>query len=479
MKEVLIGRKKEREILLKALDSGESEMIAVIGRRRVGKSFLIKQCYAERIVFELVGLQNANNAGQLRNFRTALAERSTSPAEVKKPADWLEAFFYLAQHLDQAKTPAKSVVFLDELPWLAGKKSNFLTGLGWFWNSWAVNRNIVVVVCGSAASWMIEKVVNDRGGLYNRITKRIYLQPFTLVETEDYLLARNIRFNRYQIVQMYMAMGGIPHHLKEIESGKSAIQNINDICFSQNGLLRDEFPRLYPSLFANAQHHLAAVRALASARQGLTRQDIVKKAQLPEGGNTSTMLEELEQSGFVTAYYPFDKKKKDKLIRLTDEYSLFYLYFIENQQNQGADTWQHLSQTQAWISWSGYAFESICIKHLSQIKKKLSIAGVYAEASSYRQRTANGIPGLQIDLVLDRRDQVINLFEMKFYASPWSMTHSEALGLLEKTELFKKHTNTTKQVFVTVVAAMGIHPNEHSLMAVDNIITLDDLFEKP
>jgi len=191
------------------------------------------------------------------------------------------------------------------------------------------------------------------------------------------------------------------------------------------------------------------------------------------------MLEELEQSGFVTAYYPFDKKKKDKLIRLTDEYSLFYLYFIENQQNQGADTWQHLSQTQAWISWSGYAFESICIKHLSQIKKKLSIAGVYAEASSYRQRTANGTPGLQIDLVLDRRDQVINLFEMKFYASPWSMTHSEAIGLLEKTELFKKHTDTTKQVFMTVVAAMGIYPNEHSLMAVDSIITLDDLFEKP
>jgi uncharacterized protein len=477
MKDELIGRKKEKDLLLKALDSDESEMIAVIGRRRVGKSFLIKKTYGERIVFELVGLQHANNAGQLRNFRTALGARSAAPSAMKKPADWLEAFFQLAQYLDETKPASKSVVFLDELPWLAGKKSNFLMGLGWFWNSWAVNRNIVVVVCGSAASWMIEKVVNDRGGLYNRITKRIYLQPFTLAETEAYLQARNTRFNRYQIAQMYMAMGGIPHHLKEIEAGKSAVQNINDVCFSQGGLLLDEFPRLYPSLFANAEHHLAAVRALAGSHQGLTRQDIVHKAKLPEGGNISTMLEELEQSGFIGSYFPFDKKKKDKLFRLTDEYSLFYLHFIENHRNQGSDTWQHLSQTPAWASWSGYAFENLCIKHLPQIKKKLSIAGVYAEASSYLQRAADGTPGLQIDLVLDRRDQVINLFEMKFYAAAWNMTKAEALGLLEKVEWFKRHTKTAKQVFITLVTAMGATQNEHSLMAVDSEVWLDDLFE--
>ena len=349
-------------------------------------------------------------------------------------------------------------------------------GLSWFWNSFAVTQNIVVVICGSAASWMIQKIVNDRGGLHNRITKRIFLTPFTLAETETYMKSRNIHFDHYQLVQIYMAMGGIPHYLKEIEAGKSAIQNVSDICFSQNGLLRDEFERLYPSLFARADNHIAVVRALAQSRQGMNRSDIVRVGKLSEGGSISRTLEELQQSGFIGAYYPFGKKKKDMLYRLTDEYSLFYLRFIEKNKDEGKDAWQHLSQTQTAKIWGGYAYENLCIRHLPQIKKALGISGVYATSSTFLQRGNEEEQGAQIDLVLDRNDQVINLFEIKFYNAEISLTETEAKSLRNKIWVFQQATQTRKYLMLTMVTAFGLKHNMHSLGLVEKVLTLEDLF---
>lgn len=261
---------------------------------------------------------------------------------------------------------------------------------------------------------MIQKIVNDRGGLHNRITRRILLKPFTLAETEMYLQSRNAGVNRYQLSQIYMALGGIPHYLKAVEAGKSSVQNISDICFAANGLLRDEFPRLYPALFAKAEGHIAVVRTLAQSLHGMSRQGLAQAGKLSQGGSTTKILKELEQSGVITSYRPFGKKKKDTLYRLADEYSLFYLRFIERHKEDGPDTWQLLSQTQAARSWAGYAFEkNLCLKHLPQIKKALGISGVYAASASFLHRGSKDDPSAQIDLLLDRNDQVINLFEIK------------------------------------------------------------------
>jgi uncharacterized protein len=476
MKNKLIGREEEQKILLSALTSNESEMVAVFGRRRVGKTFLIKQTYQERIVFELTGLQNGNAQNQLQNFAVQLETFSQSPMPVAKPENWLEAFFMLAKLLGKNQNNEKRVIFLDEIPWLAGRKSGFLMGLSWFWNSWAVNQNVVVVICGSAASWMIQKIVNDRGGLHNRITKRVFLNPFTLAETEAFLQNRNIFFNHYQIIQIYMAMGGIPHYLKEVVEGKSAVQNINDICFSNNGLLKDEFVRLYQALFANADNHLAIVRALAQSRQGLTRSAIVKEAKVAEGGNTSKALEELEQSGFISSYYPFGKQKKEMLYRLTDEYSLFYLRFIERNKKEGEDTWKHLSQTQTAKTWSGYAFENVCLKHISQIKKALGISGVYAQSSSFLQQGNDENKGTQIDLVLDRNDQIINLFEIKFYSTDFVMTESEAQNIRNKISVFRQKTKTKKYLMMVLITTFGLQHNKHSLGLIEQVITMAQLF---
>jgi uncharacterized protein len=471
-----IGRKKEQEVLQKALNSGEAELISVIGRRRTGKTFLIKTFYKDHIAFDVTGIKDQSEEVQLKNFTRSLNKIGKNLTKIKTPKTWLEAFFALSDRLEELAITEKYVVFLDELPWLAAPQTRFIGGLSWFWNSWAVNQNIVVVVCGSSASWMIQKIVKDTGGLHNRITRRIYLKPFTLGETEQYFISRNINLKRYHILQLYMAMGGIPHYLKEVEAGKSATQNIDDICFSDTGILYDEFSNLFTSLFDDSYNHIAIIRALAKTKQGLDRNSLIETAKVPNGGTLTNVLEELQQSGFIEVYAPFGKKTKDKLYRLTDEYTLFYLQFIENQDGKEAGTWELLSQTQDYKIWSGYAFEGICIKHLPQIKKALSIGGVYSLASSFLKKGTKTEKGTQIDLVLDRNDHTINLFEMKFYNKAFTVSNEYAQNLQNKKNVFEETTKTKKQLFLTLISTFGIIHNEHSLGLIDQVITIDELF---
>ena len=474
----LIGRIEEIKILENALKSSKAEMVSVIGRRRVGKTFLVKSVYENNLDFEITGIQRATRQEQLRNFMIQIGKYSDGRFPITQPKDWLEAFYLFSKFLETKPKSEKWVVFLDELPWLATHKSGFLKGFSWFWNSWAVNQPIVVVVCGSAASWMIKNVVNDKGGLHNRITKRIYLKPFDLWETEFFFKSKNIHFDRYQLLHIYMAVGGVPHYLDEIEGGKSAAQNINALCFSENGLLWDEFPKLYAALFENSEAHVQVVRALAKKQKGLTRSEIVQVAQLVEGGGVSTVIEELQHSGFISVYLPFGKKKKDSLYRLTDEFSLFYFQFMENNRLGGSNIWQQMSQTQTYISWAGYAFESICLKHLSQIKKALGISGVYAIAASYFKKGTDEEEGTQIDLLIDRNDHVINVCEIKFYNAELTIDKAMAMNCRNKIAIFKETTQTKKQVFLTMITTFGIKQNTYSLGLVDSSLTMDELFEK-
>ncbi len=476
---MIIGRAKEREVLLNALQSYEAEMVAVIGRRRVGKTFLVRETYAERIDLEITGIQNATMKEQIQNFILTLKKTFEWYDFPKTPKNWLEAFYLLSQCLDSYQKEDKKIVFLDELPWFSTHKSGFITALGWFWNSWATRKNnIVLVICGSAASWMIQKIVNDRGGLHNRITKRIFLMPFDLQETEMFLKSRNINLERYHIIQLYMALGGIPHYLKEVKAGKTAAQNIEAICLHPSGLLFKEFDRLYPALFEFSENHIAIIRALASVNKGLNRREIIALTGLEDGGGTSRFIEELIMSGFISVYNPFDDKKKEYHYRLTDEYSLFYLKFMDNMDSVGEDAWIKLSETQTYKVWTGYAFENICLKHVAQIKKALGISGVYSQTSNFYKKGTKNEKGVQIDLLIDRNDKVINLCELKFYQDVWTLTKKDHDDIMEKVYRFKALTKTKKQVFFTVVSTFGIKHNEHSLGYVHNAFTLDILFEK-
>ena len=478
MQDKFVGREKEKAVLLKALDSKGAEMVSVIGRRRIGKTFLVKNVYKDHLVFELTGIKSASLSEQLLNFTYALRLSADDMWLAQPPANWMEAFYLLINYLKKQGKDRKPVIFFDEVPWMATHKSGFIKSLAFFWNSWAVNEHIVVVICGSAASWMIQKIVNDRGGLHNRITRRVHLQPFTLAETERYLRVNHqIKLSRYHILQLYMSMGGIPHYLKEIEPGKSATQNIETICFSKTGLLRDEFSNLYSALFDHADNHIAIVRTLARKQQGMTRTELIKLAKLPNGGSVTKALEELRQSGFIDVFYPYGNRKNRKLYRLTDEYSIFYLQFIEKNLYEGEGVWHHLSQTQAYKTWCGFAFENICLRHIPEIKKALSIGGVHSTSATFQKQGTKLEQGVQIDLLLDRKDEIINIFEVKFHAKPFVISKSYAENLRNKLHVFAETTATKKHLFLIIIATFGIQPNEYSTELIDQVLTLDDLFD--
>jgi hypothetical protein len=414
---------------------------------------------------------------QLKNFKIELEKVGNNVLPIETPKNWFDAFILLIKHLESSGNSRQKVVFFDELPWLATNRSGFLRALSYFWNSWADRQNVIVIICGSAASWMIQKVVNHKGGLHNRITRRIFLKPFNLSETEAFLESKNIFLDRYQILQIYMAMGGIPHYLDAVEEGLSATQNIDQICFSDSGLLNREFSRLYAALFDNSENHITIIRALSTKNQGMTRQELIKNTKFSDGGGLTKVLEELTESGFISKYYPFGKKKRKLIYRLTDEYSLFYLNFMENKTHEEDTVWQKLSQTQTYKTWSGYAFESICLKHIPQIKKALSIAGIYSESASFYQKGEKKMEGAQIDLVIDRNDQVINLFEIKFYNEEFTISKEYADKLRKKMSVFRLVTKTKKQLFYMMITTFGLKKNQHSIGLIVNDLTIDDLFD--
>lgn len=471
----IIGRSSEKKILEKLYKSKRSEFVAVYGRRRVGKTFLLKELFGETYSFYMTGLSTTKLKGQLLNFYTALGKFDPSVQEKSVPNNWFEAFQLLINYLEKNTTERK-VIFIDELPWLDTSRSDFISSLEYFWNSWAYHRNdILLIVCGSATSWMINKLINNHGGLHNRVTTRIHLQPFTLGETETFLKAKGAVYDRYQLVQLYMVMGGIPFYLDEVDVRLSIDQNIDHLFFSQSGLLRTEFTNLYRSLFKKQERHIAVIEALATKAKGLSRKELVKLTKLPNGGTTTNVLEELAQCGFIQQYLPFGKKKRTALYQLTDPYSLFYLKFIKNSKAAGEGAWLRQMDLPQWQAWSGYAFEAICRYHLPQIKKELGIKGVYTEVSAWQSTLAKD--GAQIDLVMDRRDRVINLFEIKFSQNIYAINKAYAQNLKHKMTTFRIETKTTKALFLTFITTFGLKTNQHSMGLVQNEMTMDVLFD--
>jgi uncharacterized protein len=470
--EPLIGRKEELAKLRSLLDRQRSDFVAVYGRRRVGKTFLIRHAFEQDFSLHLTGLANSDTAQQLNNFHSTLVRYAPKLEDLPVPKDWYAAFRMLISYLESLPA-GKKVVFIDELPWLDTPKSNFISAIEAFWNGWADNRSdILLVVCGSAASWMIHELLMNTGGLYNRVNHRIRLDPFTLGESEQFFLSKGAAFNRYQLVQLYMVFGGIPFYLEQIEVGKSALQNINELCFSQHGMMRVEFKYLYASLFSKSENHIAIVEALSSKAMGLTRDELLKKAQMANGGTATKILLELEECHFIRRFRPFGKKARESLYQLCDPYSFFYLRFIRNADAFDNYVWG--VDVPDFNAWSGYAFEQVCLLHIPQIKQALEINGVITSTSSWLG-SAEGNK-VQIDLIIERRDQVIHLCEMKFSVGKYTVTKSYAEQLREKISTFIAATGTRKAVFLTFISTYGLATNEHAHGLVQNSITLDDLF---
>lgn len=472
----LIGRTEERSILDDCLQASESRLVAVYGRRRVGKTFLIRSHFGKSIKFEIAGLHNGDLKDQLKHVFDTVSGYGLDRPGLFYPESWMDAFKLIQTYLDTLKGKGKKVVFFDELPWFDTPKSKFLMAFENFWNGYCTKRNdLVVVICGSAASWMIKKVVKNKGGLHNRLAEKIRLGPFTLCETELFLKDRFIRISRYDIVQLYMVTGGVPFYLDRMRKGESFVQFINRACFSPNGFLMEEYSELLASLFDNAKNHELLIKTLTQKSAGFTREELACDAQLPSGGSLTDILDELSESGFITQYRPFGGSPRNTLYKLTDHFAIFHHKFIKGNAAVSSQNWALQTNSAAWTSWAGLAFELVCFNHLDQIKKGLALQSIACNASPWRYE--DEAQSAQIDLIIERADRVIHLCEMKFYKSQYILSKSDAASLRRKIGLLANHPAAkNKAIFPTLITALGVKTNDYTDELIQNYVDMDDLF---
>jgi AAA+ ATPase superfamily predicted ATPase len=473
----IIGRTKEIRVLESCLESKKPEFVAVFGRRRVGKTYLIREFFHDDFAFHLIGTSGGETRVQLEYFDAAMkkyGDRGYTPAK-----DWRDAFGKLTQMLDaenaRARRRVKRVLFFDEIAWLDTPRSGFLSALEHFWNDWGSAReDVILIICGSASSWIIKKVLRNRGGLHNRVTRRIRLEPFSLAECDDLLLDNGIDYNRQAIAESYMVFGGIPFYFSLFERGLSVAQNVDALCFIAGAALENEFEELYASLFRHSEKHVVVVRALGKHRCGLTRDEITKQTDIGSGGGLTEVLEELEQSGFITQITDISKKPVKSLYLLVDFFSLFYLKFM-SAKARDRTFWSNLQGKGRFYDWRGHAFERLCLLHLDQIKDRLGILGISTTNSVWS--CLEGDARTQIDLVIDRSDGIIDLCELKFTEDEFVISKTYAEKLEERKRVFLRRMRAKKSVHLVLLASAGLKKNAHSHL-IQSALTLDDLWDR-
>ena len=468
----MIGRTKEIEELNRLYESDESEFAAVYGRRRVGKTYLVRETFSDRFAFHHTGLPNATKHQQLVHFKESLA---AAGARVKTPRNWFEAFHALREVVARSAFRRK-VVFIDELPWMDTAKSDFLMALETFWNEWAsARKDIMLIVCGSAAAWMVKNLFRNRGGLHNRVTARICLQPFTLGECEMFAAERGLGMSRADIAECYMALGGIPYYWRYLARGMSLAQNLDRLCFAVDAPLKGEFDELYSSLFRDAISYKKVVAALAKKKIGMTRLELIETLDISTTGRLSESLKTLEASGFIRSYRSYGAKKKNAIYQLTDPFTLFHFRFLETPSTD-EHFWSSTLSSPAQAAWRGLAFERLCLLHLPQVRRALGVGSIHVEAYGWSFKGDETYPdGVQIDLVLERADNVINICEMKYSANVYAIDKAYDSALGRKIATFAGVTGTRKAIYLTLVTANGLLRNQYS-GRVQSEVVLADLF---
>ena len=474
----IIGRIKERELFNNICATGKPALVAVYGRRRVGKTFLVRQYFNNDFDFSFTGSYQIPKQGQLSLFNQEL--RRFSGRDYPLVKDWFSAFEQLRQFLSSLDK-RRLVLFFDELPWMETPKSNFMQAFSYFWNTWASTRQgLKLFVCGSSTTWMLDKLIGDKGGLYGRVTHTVYLAPFSLGETEAYLQANGIRWNRYQILETYMIMGGIPFYLEMLKPKLTFDQNVDNLFFAPNAPLRMEYGFLFRSLFNDAQLYRQVVETLAKCSQGMTRQQIKEELGMSDGGALTVVLENLVRCDFLRRYAAFGKSERNALYQLSDLFSLFHLRFVADNNGQDQQFWSNMRENPSRVVWRGYAFEQVCLHHISKIKEAIGIKAVLSNVCSwscptFTDKDGNSWQGTQIDLLIDRRDHVINICEMKYANDVYIIDKDYEERLRRRLSTFQHLTRTRKALHLTFVTTYGLGRNAHS-GDVQAEVTMDDLF---
>lgn len=483
----IVGRKQETAFLQEVLISQEAEFVSVYGRRRVGKTYLIREFFQSKgFYIEFTGIKDANKRHQLKIFTEKLSQVFYPTLQLKPPTNWHDALMLLSEALEKQAKGKKIILFFDELPWMATKKSGLVQAIDYFWNTrWSQWSRFKFIACGSAASWMLDHLINAKGGLHNRVTRSLLLKPFDLVQTRAFLESQDIRLKLKQIVDIYLVMGGIPHYLKQIKKSDSVIQNIDRICFQEDGLLYNEFTRLYSSLFEHPELSMRLMRVIAKCHYGINKEDIAKQVGKTSGGTFDNRLEELEASGFIQRFTPYGHKTRDQFFRVIDPYSLFYLSWIaefsEKRQiaPQKISHWATVSATPAWYNWAGYAFENLCYQHVDAILTALNLTHISCNIGSWRLNAKRGLKeqqGAQIDLLFDRADDTITLCEIKYSQQIFVVDKNYAKLLANKLQIFERHFGSQKNIDLALITSLGLKANIWSEDLVQHVITLEDFF---
>lgn len=471
---MIVGRKEELKRLKEAYNSEYSEFVAVYGRRRVGKTFLIREMFDYQFTFQHTGLAKSNMHKQLSAWKSSIRDAGMKvPAS---PTNWLDAFEMLKDLVRQSSAN-KKVIFIDEMPWMDTPRSGFVSALESFWNGWASGRkDILLIICGSATSWIINKVIKNHGGLHNRVTCKIPLRPFTLKECEKLTENMKLGWGRKQVLETYMIMGGIPFYWTMLNRELSVAQNIDRIFFGSNALLADEFGELYASLFREPEMYLSIIRTLGKKRVGMTRDELIKEGKLAGGGDVTKVLEDLEYCGFIRKYNLIGRKTKGAIFQLVDFFTLFYFKMLEGHELL-SQFWSSNVGSRQYEVWCGLAFERICLWHVEQIKRALSIGGVQSqEGTWYSPRNVENVErGAQIDLLIDRKDDTINVCEMKYYNTEVVLTADEENKIQNRINRLREESGTSKAIHAILVTTKGLKRNNHSDI-IHSVVTMDDLF---
>ncbi len=475
MQDILVGRDAEMKHLKSIVLSKEAEFVAVYGRRRVGKTFLVNTFFEDKYTFKLTGLAKKSKREQLANFAASL-NRYGGGRKYTKPRTWYEAFEKLRELLEQVHVKGKRVVFIDELPWMDSRGSNLISALEHFWNDWAVTQNdLILVVCGSATSWITKKILKNRGGLHNRVTQKLYIRPFTLAECKEYLRSRDIIMEDKEIAECYMIMGGIPYYLKNIRRGASLSQNVDEMFFADKGRLDDEFNALYASLFDKSDNYIKVVEALSSKNKGLSREEILRATKLDNNGHFTTLLQDLIDCDFIRNYRGYGNKSKMSIYQLVDPFSLFYYKFIKKNGKTDKPFWQYQIGTRQHDTWAGLAFEQLCLNHHRQVEQALGIAGISTKVYSWTAPQTAGEKA-QIDLIIKRADKIVNVCEMKFYDGDYAMKKKDSDDIERRVRAFRTVNDIRTAIHPVLVTTFGLMNNQNSSIF-QNVITLKDLFK--
>lgn len=474
MKENLIGRAVEKSLLDECYSSGKAELVAVYGRRRIGKTFLVKNHLGDRFDFFVTGMYEGRLGDELAIWNRKMVDYSGYPYTV--PKSWDEAFGQLKHYISNLKKN-RVVIFIDEMPWLDTPKSGFVRSFECFWNDWGSSvKNLMMVICGSATTWMNDNVIAQKGGLHNRVTRRIKLSPFNLHETNLFLESKGIRWNEHQKAECYMIFGGTPYYLDLLHREMSLAQNVDFLFFRKDAELSGEYGILLKSLFKNSLIYRRVIELMAKKSRGMTRKELMDGLKCRQGGTFSGIMENLQNCDFIRAYSAFGKKERDTMYQLTDMFILFCLKFVKDSGGKDESFWSNSIDSPSHRSWTGYAFEQLCLNHIPQIKESLGIRGILSNVCSWT-RTADkekGVKGRQIDMLIERRDQVINVCEAKFSMTPFVITDSYLQEMRERMEDFRETTHTSSALHLTVIASSGLKANEHS-GEIQKVITLKDL----